>query len=216
MVLRRSDGSTLGSIVESIGGSQQMARFVSELFPSIDEFEGTLEIASSKPLAGLALRYNGSADVFSSIPVSAKSAAAYFSPKGGISSRIVQEIQSAQITIDIEMYTFTRTEIANALIAARNRGVAVRLLADSNEAAASNSVVPHLEAAGIPVKRTSGGGGGIMHDKVAIFDRQVLLTGSYNWSTAAEEENDENALFIRTPSLVSVYQTKFDSMWLTR
>ena len=50
----------------------------------------------------------------------------------------------------------------------------------------------------------------------AVFDRQVLLTGSYNWSTAAEESNDENAVFIRTPSLVAAYQSTFDNLWLTR
>jgi phosphatidylserine/phosphatidylglycerophosphate/cardiolipin synthase-like enzyme len=71
-------------------------------------------------------------------------------------------------------------------------------------------------AAGIPVKRTDGGGGGIMQNKVAVFDRQVLLTGSYNWSTAAEESNDENAVFIRTPSVVATYQSTFDNLWSTR
>jgi phosphatidylserine/phosphatidylglycerophosphate/cardiolipin synthase-like enzyme len=216
MVLRRNDGSMIGSLTESIGGSHQIARFVSELFPSANDFEGTLVISSTKPLAGLALRYNESEDVFSTMPVSAQGPEVYFSPDGGVSSRIVQEIQRAQSSIDIEMYTFTRTEIANALIAAKNRGVAVRLLADSSEAATPGSVLPRLDAAGISVKRTVGSGGGIMHDKVAIFDRQVLLTGSYNWSTAAEEENDENALFIRTPSLVAAYQATFDALWLTR
>lgn len=216
MVLHRSDGSPMGFRTESISGSQQMARFVSELFPSVNDFEGTLEISSTRPLAGLALRYNGSEDVFSTVPVSPQSAQAYFSPTDGISSLIVQEIQSAQNSIDIEMYTFTRTEIANALIAAKNRGVTIRLLADSTEAASSSSVVPRLEASGIPVKLTIGSGGGIMHDKVAIFDRLLLLTGSYNWSTAAEEENDENALFIRTPSLVAAYQSTFDKLWVMR
>jgi hypothetical protein len=213
MVLHRSDGSPMGFRTELIGGSQQMARFVSELFPSANDFEGTLEISSTGPLAGLALRYNGSEDVFSTMPVSPQSALAYFSPGDGISSLIVQEIQRAQNSIDIEMYTFTRTEIANALIAAKKRGVTIRLLADRSEAASSGSVVPHVEAAGIPVKLAIGSGGGIMHDKVAIFDRLLLLTGSYNWSTAAEEENDENALFIRTPSLVAAYQWTFDKIW---
>jgi hypothetical protein len=122
MVLHRSDGSPMDFRTESIGGSQQIARFVSELFPSLNDFEGTLEISSTRPLAGLVVRYNGSADVFSTVPVSPQSAQTYFSPKDGISSLIVQEIESAQNSIDIEMYTFTRTEIANALIAAKNRG----------------------------------------------------------------------------------------------
>jgi phosphatidylserine/phosphatidylglycerophosphate/cardiolipin synthase-like enzyme len=57
--------------------------------------------------------------VFSSVPISPQSPESYFSPDGGISSRIVQQIERARSSIDIEIYTFTRTEIMNALIAAR-------------------------------------------------------------------------------------------------
>src|SRR5579871_4148149 len=154
-----------------LGPFQQIARFASELFPSLNDFEGTIEISSAQPIAGLALRYNEDAGVFSAVPVSPQSEQVYFSPRGGISSLIVQQIQNTQNTIDIEIYEFTRTEIMNALIMAKNRGVSIRVLADRGEAALSGSVIPRLEAAGIPVKRTDGSGGGIMHDKVAMFDR---------------------------------------------
>lgn len=216
LVLRHGDGSTMGIRDLLLEPSQQTARFVSELFPSLNDFEGTIEISGAQPVAGLALRYNEEAGVFSSAPVSPQSPEPYFSPRGGISSLIVKQIQNAQNTIDVEIYEFTRAEIMNALIAAKNRGVSIRILADSSEAALSGSAIPKLEAAGIPVKRTAGSGGGIMHNKIAIFDRQVLLTGSYNWSTAAEESNDENALFLRTPSVIATYQTTFDNLWLTR
>jgi hypothetical protein len=216
LILHRDDGAADDAATMSLDGGQQTTCFVSELFPALSDFEGMLEISNPRPLAGLALRVHEATGIFSPVPVSPQSPEPYFSPDGGISSRIVQEIERAQSSIDIEIYTFTRTEIMNALIAARARGVAIRILADNSEAAAPGSVIPRLLAAGIPVKRTDGGGGGIMHNKVAVFDRQVLLTGSYNWSTAAEESNDENAVFIRTPSLVAAYQSAFDNLWLTR
>ena len=141
---------------------------------------------------------------------------AYFSPRAGTSVRIIKEIESAQSTIDIAIYSFTRDEIANALIAAKARGVSIRILADRSEANGTGSDIARLEGAGIPLKRTNGGGGGILHDKFAIFDGRVLLTGSYNWSTNAEENNDENAIFIRNSSVLSAFQTNFDAMWSTR
>jgi phosphatidylserine/phosphatidylglycerophosphate/cardiolipin synthase-like enzyme len=56
----------------------------------------------------------------------------FFSPNGGTSARIVQEINRAQSTIDVAIYSFTRDEIADALIAAKNRGVAIRILAKTS------------------------------------------------------------------------------------
>ena len=213
IVARNSEGIVMGSRLLYLENSQQIASFVSELFPSLTNFEGTLQISSARPVAGLALRYTGGENVFSALQVSPQSAQAHFSPGGGISSLIVEQIESAQTSIDIEIYEFTRFEILNALIGAKSRGLSIRVLTDSGEASAAGSVIPRLEAAGIPVKRTAGSGGGIMHDKVALFDGQVLVTGSYNWSTAGEQSNDENAVFLRTPALVSAYESTFDKLW---
>jgi len=61
----------------------------------------------------------------------------------------------------------------------------------------------------------NGGAGGILHDNFAIFDARLVLTSSYNWSTAAEENNDENAEFIRNTSVTRAFQTNFNLMWST-
>jgi phosphatidylserine/phosphatidylglycerophosphate/cardiolipin synthase-like enzyme len=55
-----------------------------------------------------------------------------------------------------------------------------------------------------------------MHDKYAIFDGRVLMTGSYNWSANAEQDNDENAVFIRDRSVISSFQQNFNAMWSSR
>jgi hypothetical protein len=93
-------------------------------------------------------------------------------------------------------HSFLRDEIADALIAAKNRGVTIRILADSSQANGTGSDIARLEAAGFQLKRTNGRGGGILHDKNAIIDGRLLVTGSYNWSTA--------------------FQTNFNSMWNSR
>jgi phosphatidylserine/phosphatidylglycerophosphate/cardiolipin synthase-like enzyme len=50
----------------------------------------------------------------------------------------------------------------------------------------------------------------------ATFDSRLLFTGGYNWSTSAEENNDENAVFIRDTSVIAAFQTNFNSMWAAR
>jgi hypothetical protein len=175
---------------------------------------GTIAVQSSaSPIAVVALQMNSSSGSITSLPLYSSQPRTYFSPNAGISARLVQEIQRAQKSVDVAIYEFTRREIADALIAAAKRGVAIRVVADSDEASSAFSQIGRLESAGIMVRRTDGAGGGIMHNKYAIFDGRLLVTGSYNWSTAAEEDNDENALFISDSRLVSSYLEAFNVLW---
>jgi phosphatidylserine/phosphatidylglycerophosphate/cardiolipin synthase-like enzyme len=154
--------------------------------------------------------------IFSTIPVSPVPTETYFSPNVGIASRLVQEIDAAQTSIDIAIYSFTLNSVADALIDAKSRGVQVRILADISQATGAGSEIARLEAEGFQLKRTNGGGGGIMHNKYAIFDGRVLITGSYNWSASAEQNNDENAVFIRDRNVISSFQQNFNAMWISR
>ena len=53
-----------------------------------------------------------------------------------------------------------------------------------------------------------------MHNKVAIIDGKILFTGSYNWSKAAEEKNQENLLeFIDEEEIIEIYQKRLDYLW---
>lgn len=219
LTLRNPNGSAAGTQALPLGPSQQTARFVSELFSGLSGFEGSLEITSPVPVSAFALRQH-TTGTFSALGVAAASSTtleSFFSPNGGTAARIVQEIERTQTSIDIAIYSFTRNEIADALIAAKNRGVAIRIIADSGQAPGSGSEIARLEAAGFRLKRTAGiSGSGIMHNKYAIFDGGVLLTGSYNWSTNAEENSFENAMFIRNAAAISAYQVNFDAIWNTR
>jgi phosphatidylserine/phosphatidylglycerophosphate/cardiolipin synthase-like enzyme len=129
---------------------------------------------------------------------------------------LVQEIDAAQTFIDIAIYSFTLDNVADALIEARSRGVQVRILADSSQAGVAGSEIARLETEGFLLHRVNGGGGGILHDKYAIFDGRVLMTGSYNWSANAEQNNDENAIFIRDRAVISSFQQNFNAVWSSR
>ncbi|HYR87951.1 MAG TPA: phospholipase D-like domain-containing protein [Terriglobia bacterium] len=159
-------------------------------------------LTAPRELAAIALRQNFATGIFSTLAVSPTPIETYFSPRVGVSTRIIQEIERA-LSTNIAIHSFTLDVGGDALIAAKNRGVQVRILADSSQANGTGSEIARLEAAGFALKRTNGGGGGILHDKYAIIDGRILVTGSYNWSTNAEEDNDENAVFIRNASVIA-------------
>ena len=137
----------------------------------------------------------------------------YFSPEGGTEKRIIGATNQSRESIDIAMYSFTSEAIASALWEAKTRGVEIRIIADSVQAKGGYSQIPWLEERGILIKLLRGKGRGSMHDKFAIFDSVLLVTGSYNWTANAEEYNWENAIFLSHRSIIRAYQNEFEKMW---
>jgi phosphatidylserine/phosphatidylglycerophosphate/cardiolipin synthase-like enzyme len=134
----------------------------------------------------------------------------YFSPNGGCQDAVLSQLRSARRSVDVAIYSFAVNRIALVLDSAVERGVKVRLVMDRRQAASSHSVAALL-AKKLPVR--IGAGGGLMHDKFAIIDDSVCVTGSYNWSDAAELENDENLLVLVSPALAKAYEDRFDIIW---
>jgi phosphatidylserine/phosphatidylglycerophosphate/cardiolipin synthase-like enzyme len=52
-----------------------------------------------------------------------------------------------------------------------------------------------------------------MHNKFAIVDSELLITGSYNWTVGANTKNDENVMIVDCPYVVEIYQEQFDKLW---
>lgn len=112
------------------------------------------------------------------------------------------------------IYEFSNTDIANALVAAHQRGVDVKVIMDGSEAATDNiGVVDILNSSKIPLKVYTPLNG-ILHDKVAIVDNQTVVTGSYNWSYSADDYNDENMLVLSSAPLASQYESQFNILWI--
>ena len=144
---------------------------------------------------------------------------ACFSPYGKCSGHIVREIGQAQKEILVAVYAFTNEEIAWALVKASQRGVKVQVVLDQEfDATNDGSKKSFLEKQRIAIRRVSGldkgGGAGLMHQKFAVIDRKVLLTGSYNWTVSAENSNDENLLVFRDAApLAEEYRKEFFRLW---
>ena len=56
----------------------------------------------------------------------------------------------------------------------------------------------------------------IMHNKFAIIDNRILLTGSYNWTFSANNRNDENLMIIDDPEIIARYQNQFINLWTNK
>lgn len=147
---------------------------------------------------------------------------ACFSPKGRCSSHLLREIAQARSEILVAVYAFTSDELAWGLIKARQRGVKVQVVLDAEfDAANQTSKGTLLERQGISVRRASGlntgnpeRGPGLMHQKFAVIDRKVLLTGSYNWTVSADQFNEESLLIFRDAGpLAEDFRREFARLW---
>ncbi|MDD2539507.1 MAG: phospholipase D family protein [Desulfuromonadaceae bacterium] len=135
--------------------------------------------------------------------------AVYFSPRGGATEAIISEISKAKHTIQLQAYSFTSAPIAKALLEAHKRGVHVEAMLDKSQKTAKYTSATFLVNAGIPVLIDSKHA--IAHNKIIIIDQSTLITGSFNFTKAAEEKNAENLLVIKgNQPLVDKYMRNFE------
>ncbi len=119
----------------------------------------------------------------------------YFSPRGGATEAIVREIASARSEILVQAYSFTSAPIAKALLDARKRGVRVEVVLDRSQRKEKYTSADFLLHGGIDTYIDSRHA--ISHNKIMIIDRITLITGSFNFTKAAEEKNAENLLVMK-------------------
>jgi phosphatidylserine/phosphatidylglycerophosphate/cardiolipin synthase-like enzyme len=119
----------------------------------------------------------------------------WFSPNGGCTDAIVNEILKAQKSIRVQAYSFTSEPIASSLIEAYKRGVDIEIILDRSQESERYSQLANVKRAGIPTFIDSKHA--IAHNKIMIIDDSVIITGSFNFTKGAEEKNAENLLIIR-------------------
>jgi phosphatidylserine/phosphatidylglycerophosphate/cardiolipin synthase-like enzyme len=131
------------------------------------------------------------------------SCSVYFSPNGGATDAVIDFLSKAQKTVRVQAYSFTSAPIARALVDAHKRGVAVKVILDKSNKTAKYSSADFLIHAGIPTYIDSDHA--IAHNKIMIIDDETVLTGSFNFTKAAEERNAENLLVINDKKLAGIY-----------
>lgn len=135
----------------------------------------------------------------------------YFSPGEECRGRIERALEESQRRADICVFTITDDRLSRRIEAAHRRGVHVRVITDNDKAEDRGSDIERFIRAGIDVRvdQTSNH----MHHKFAIFDRELVLTGSYNWTRSASRFNQENIALLAEPSIIRSFEDAFDDLW---
>jgi phosphatidylserine/phosphatidylglycerophosphate/cardiolipin synthase-like enzyme len=144
----------------------------------------------------------------------------------GVDQYPVRDVDAAKKTIDVASFDFNLPSFLDALVQAKHRGVAVRMVLDeengtqrlnASDAPGGNPIdaLQVLQNAGIPVVN-GGRSNGLMHDKFIIVDGAVLYVGSWNMSYNDTYRNNNNLLRIADKTLVDNYEAKFQELFVDK
>ena len=136
----------------------------------------------------------------------------YFFPNPSNEQRVVNMFRTCKKSLDLAIFTFTRDSIAQAVLEAYQRGVKVRCIGDDGNSKVKGSDVRLLASIGIPCK-TDNNLRFHMHNKMAILDNSVVITGSFNWTSQAVNKNQDNILFIEDKNIAQQYTDYYNKMW---
>lgn len=125
---------------------------------------------------------------------------------------LLEAIHQAEDTLDIAIYNFEDSKIAEAVLAANERGVTVRIITDATKAEKESraKILDEFISHGIAVKINTTRK---MHLKTTIVDKYLIVTGSYNFTEASANENLEQLLTLSDEDLAKEWTTIFDDLW---
>jgi phosphatidylserine/phosphatidylglycerophosphate/cardiolipin synthase-like enzyme len=127
-----------------------------------------------------------------------------FTPGDDCTNTIVTVVAGARRNVYVQAFSFTSKPIARALVAARERGVRVEVILDRGSLREHHAAADLLAGAGVPV--LIDGAHVLAHNKVMIIDEETVVTGSFNFTYAAQRDNAENVLILHDPVLAVRYQ----------
>lgn len=132
----------------------------------------------------------------------------YFSPDDHVQAGLLPLLQGAQSSIDFLAYSFTSDPLGKEIRSRAQAGVKVRGVMDADQMRTNKGTeYDAFRAAGLDVRLD--GDGGLMHHKVLIIDRQVVVLGSYNFTASADKTNDENVLVLHSPEIAAQFLKEF-------
>ena len=132
-----------------------------------------------------------------------------FSPHGGVATAIARELSRAKTRIRIAIYGLNHPDLVASLVAAQARGVSVALKLDKLQSSGrgQQTAIARLRAAGISTEISELSR--LLHDKFAVIDGQRVITGSFNWTTQAENRHRENVLIFECQDLARLYEEEW-------
>lgn len=134
-----------------------------------------------------------------------------FSPDDRVAARLVALLRGARQSIDVMAFSFTSDALAEAMLDRSREGVTVRGVFDEGQANASGAEFSRLQQAGLDVRLERSDG--LLHHKVIVIDGETVITGSYNFTRSAEEQNDEAVLILHDAELARQYLEEFETLF---
>jgi phosphatidylserine/phosphatidylglycerophosphate/cardiolipin synthase-like enzyme len=131
----------------------------------------------------------------------------FFSPAGGCTEAVVSNLNHATNNVLVQAYSFTSAPIAKALVDAKKRGVNVQVILDKSQRTEKYSEADFLLHEGVPTFIDAKHA--IAHNKIMVIDGTTVLTGSFNFTKAAESNNAENLLVIQDSELAGKYMANW-------
>ncbi len=132
-----------------------------------------------------------------------------FTPGENCTETIVKVLGQSRTSVLMQAYSFTSAPVAKALVEAHKRGVHVESILDRSNKRQKYSSADFISRAGIPTYIDSQHA--IAHNKVMVIDEEIVITGSFNFTKAAEEKNAENLLVIQDHVLASRYAANWQA-----
>lgn len=182
---------------------------------SVNSYQRAVHIMKNKILLFLVFLFNVSILSGCNDPNFANSSSAdnikvCFTPGGQCTNEVVDTINHARSNILVQAYSFTSAPIAQALVNAQRRHVQVKVILDKSQFTSKKySSSQYLNNYHIPVWIDYKPA--IAHNKIMIIDDRTVITGSFNFTKAAEYKNVENLLIIRDPILAGMYTKNWQS-----
>jgi phosphatidylserine/phosphatidylglycerophosphate/cardiolipin synthase-like enzyme len=116
---------------------------------------------------------------------------------------MVKVMGETKTSVLVQAYSFTSAPIAKALLDAHKRGVPVQVILDKSQRTDKYSAADFQADQGVPTKIDAAHA--IAHNKLMVIDIETVITGSFNFTEAAQEKNAENVLIIRDSALAAQY-----------
>jgi phosphatidylserine/phosphatidylglycerophosphate/cardiolipin synthase-like enzyme len=145
------------------------------------------------------------------VQVGTAAVGAYFSPEDGVAKYVVRRLKDAKTTIRFMAFSYTADDIASIMITQKKAGLMVRGVFEKQNARGSGADFSQLQQGGVDVLED--GNCYILHHKVIVIDERTVITGSYNFTGSAEQNNDENLVIVDDPALARAYLEEFERVY---
>jgi len=136
----------------------------------------------------------------------------YFSPDDRVARRIVALLRGAKTSINFMAYSFTANDFGDIVRQKAQDGLTVTGVMDESQIK-SNTGTEFDVFSQVGLSVYPDGNQGLMHHKVIIIDREIVITGSYNFTASAERNNDENVLIFFDKQIASFYLEEFQRVY---